>query len=221
MSSSQRHAIRVTAQRFELDACDLLAGGLRHDREFERGISQSGACNLLRILLDGGVFTLLVVTQPRLFKGQLKRKRQLTPPSHRQQANNGELHRESCASGSLARTDVHKEPANKRHRHLHRAERKDRDPNICGKDLAEAVTSAPSSFSRRMKAAYIQGIELVVDGRRSWIGGRSTCAPQPTATQRELRRIKLSCNCRLNAGCATRSRAAALVKFDALPTARK
>jgi hypothetical protein len=30
-----------------------------------------------------------------------------------------------------------------------------------------------------------------------------------------------SCTCRLNAGCATRSRAAALVKLDASPTARK
>jgi hypothetical protein len=38
MRSARRHAIRVTAQRFKLDACDLLAGGLEGDREFERSI---------------------------------------------------------------------------------------------------------------------------------------------------------------------------------------
>src|SRR6266404_5227188 len=49
-----------------------------------------------------------------------------------------------------------------------------------------------------------------------------------SVTPRELRRSRLtpissskSWICRLNAGCATRRRAAALVKFDASPTARK
>ena len=37
---AQRSAPRTT-ERFKLDACDLLAGGLEQDREFERGISRS------------------------------------------------------------------------------------------------------------------------------------------------------------------------------------
>ena len=35
-------AHRVSAQRFELDAGDPLAGGEEHDGEFECGISESG-----------------------------------------------------------------------------------------------------------------------------------------------------------------------------------
>ena len=42
MRSGQRHAPRVGAQQFKLDARCLLAGELDHDREFKGGVVQSG-----------------------------------------------------------------------------------------------------------------------------------------------------------------------------------
>jgi hypothetical protein len=42
MRSVQRDTQRVSVQRFELDACDPLAGRQEQDGEFERGTSQPG-----------------------------------------------------------------------------------------------------------------------------------------------------------------------------------
>ena len=42
MRRAQRHAPRVGAQQFKLDARGLLAGGLDHEREFQGGVLQSG-----------------------------------------------------------------------------------------------------------------------------------------------------------------------------------
>src|SRR5207247_425864 len=42
MSSSHRYAQRVGAQQFKLDTCGLLAKGLEHDRDIQRGVLQSG-----------------------------------------------------------------------------------------------------------------------------------------------------------------------------------
>jgi hypothetical protein len=40
------------------------------------------------------------------------------------------------------------ETADNRFRHLHRAERKDSDPNFCGEDFAEALTSALTASNK-------------------------------------------------------------------------
>ena len=42
MRSGQRHAPRVGAQQFKLDARGLLVGGLDNEREFECAVVQSG-----------------------------------------------------------------------------------------------------------------------------------------------------------------------------------
>ena len=57
-ASGHRHAQWVGAQHFKLDACGLVAGGWDHDREFQRGISQSGnefiAGEVMQQHLDAG-----------------------------------------------------------------------------------------------------------------------------------------------------------------------
>jgi hypothetical protein len=90
---------------------------------------------------------------------------------------------------------------------------------------ARALRVRPKSSARFHKIFLRQ-----LSGHPLW---RERCrwTPIPSAvsvTPRGLRRISStpissskSFACRLNAGCATRSCAAALVKFDALPAARK
>jgi hypothetical protein len=41
MRSGHRHTQRVSAQQFKLDTCGLLAEGLDHDCEFQRGRSEA------------------------------------------------------------------------------------------------------------------------------------------------------------------------------------
>src|SRR6266403_1769578 len=84
-----------------------------------------------------------------------------------------------------------------------------------------------SPYSPRARARTLS-TDSSVCFRRSRTSSRKSFPSAVSVTPRELRRRRStpissskSWICRLNAGCATRTRAAALVKFNASPTARK